>query len=145
MIPSRRVREMQLLAFQRGFVWLALVVAVAPASLAQELPRASELTHEVLELRRAASIRIRGRLVYMDATKRQRVYQISILQKRLPQRTNLLWSVTDPPEARMRILIETPSDGMTTRLEVHCRPLRASSMEIRTEKTCAGRSSASGI
>ena len=46
MMPSRR----------GGFVWLALVVAVVPTGLAQDLPQASELTHRVLELRRAANI-----------------------------------------------------------------------------------------
>ena len=90
MIPSR----------WGGFVWLALVVAVAPTGLAQDLPHASELTHRVLELRRAANIRAHGRLVHTDATKHQRVVQISMLQKGLAQRTNLLWSVTDPPDAR---------------------------------------------
>ncbi|MGA2270257.1 MAG: outer membrane lipoprotein-sorting protein [Bryobacteraceae bacterium] len=77
----------------------------------RELPSAPELVNRVLELRRGASIRARGRMTYTDAGEHRKVFQISVLQKRLGEKVNLLWSVTDPPEARMRILAEIPLQG----------------------------------
>ena len=77
----------------------------------EELPRASDLTRRVLELSQSRNFRARGRLIYTDAANRQSVYQISAVQKQLPQSTNLLWSVTDPPESRLRILIESFRSG----------------------------------
>ncbi len=91
-----------------------MAVLIGPASPSQGLPRASELTHKILKLRNETSFRGRGRLVYTDANKHQTVFQISVLQKPLAQSTNMLWSVTDPPESRMRILIAAQPDGRTT-------------------------------
>ena len=84
------------------------------AGASPELPRASELTGRILELRRGVTARARGRLVHTGAGKQQRVFQISVLQKRLGRNSNLLWSVVDPPPARLRILIETTLQGRAT-------------------------------
>lgn len=53
-------------------------------------------------------------MVHTDAGGRRKVFQISVLQKRLAHGTNLLWSVTDPPEARMRVLVEMHPEGKAT-------------------------------
>ena len=84
----------------------------------QELPRAAALIGRILELRNGGVIRAHGRLVVTDARQRQRVFQILVLQKRLARSTNLLWRVTDPPEARMSILVEAPFQGRPVVWEV---------------------------
>jgi hypothetical protein len=53
-------------------------------------------------------------MVHTDAGARRKVFQVSVLQKRLAYSTNLLWSVTDPPEARMRVLVEMQPEGKAT-------------------------------
>jgi hypothetical protein len=94
-------------------LWPLALRAGAPGA-AQELPRAADLTGRILELRRGVTARARGRLVHTGAGKQQRVFQISVLQKRLGRNSNLLWSVVDPPQARLRILIETTPQGRAT-------------------------------
>jgi len=98
---------------RRLFVTAATAMAGACA-FAAELPRAAALIDRILELRKGTVIRAHGRLVVTDAREQQRVFQILVLQKRLARSANLLWRVTDPPEARMRILVETPSEGRPT-------------------------------
>jgi hypothetical protein len=92
---------------------LALRAGGAPGA-SQELPSASELTGRILELRRGVTARARGRLVHTDTGKQQKVFQISVLRKCLGRNTNLLWSVVDPPQARLRILIEASPQGRAT-------------------------------
>lgn len=53
-------------------------------------------------------------MIYTYANKSQRVYQISAIQKQLAKSTNLVWSVTDPPESQLRILIESFRNGKTS-------------------------------
>lgn len=98
---------------RRLFVMAAAAI-VPSRAFPLDLPSAAELTHRILELRRGSTIRARGRLVVTDARNRQRVFQILVLQKPLARSTNLLWSVTDPPEARTRILVESPLAGRPT-------------------------------
>jgi hypothetical protein len=98
---------------RRLFVTAAAAMIGARA-FSGELPRAAALIDKILELRKRAVIRAHGRLVVTDARKQQRVFQILVLQKRLARSVNLLWRVTDPPEARTRILVETPFEGRPT-------------------------------
>ena len=98
---------------RRLFV-MAAAAAVRPRAFSLELPQAAELTGRILELRRGITVRARGRLVVTGARNQQRVFQILVLQKPLARSTNLLWSVTDPPEARTRILVESPIAGLPT-------------------------------
>jgi len=99
---------------RRDVLLVALASMTGSPSFCQKLPSASDLTGRILASRQGATIRAHGRMVYTDAKKQQRVFQISVLQKRLGQNTNMLWSVTDPPQARMRILVEAPIQGRTT-------------------------------
>ncbi len=85
-----------------------LPLVLASAAAAADLPQGADLAAKVLELRRAPAIRARGRLAYIDPGQRQRVYHISVVQKPLASSVRLLWSVTDPPAARLRILVESP-------------------------------------
>jgi hypothetical protein len=48
------------------------------------------------------------------ARNQRRVFQILVLQKPLARSTNLLWSVTEPPESITRILVESPLEGRPT-------------------------------
>ena len=98
----------------RRFFLTAAAATIGSRAFPQELPRAAALIGKILELRKTSVIRAHGRLVVTDARKRQRVFQILVLQKRLARSTNLLWRVTDPPEARMRILVEAPFQGRPT-------------------------------
>jgi hypothetical protein len=98
---------------RRLFVTAAAAI-VASRAFSLDLPQAAELTRGILELRRGSIVRARGRLVVTDARNQQRVFQILVLQKPLARSTNLLWSVTDPPEARTRILVESPLAGRPT-------------------------------
>lgn len=93
---------------------MAAAAIVASRAFPLELPRATELTGRIRELRRGSTVRARGRLVVTGARNQQRVFQILVLQKPLARSTNLLWSVTDPPEARTRILVESPPAGRPT-------------------------------
>jgi hypothetical protein len=77
----------------------------------QNPPEATELVRYIRELHEKPDMRERGRLVFTSPGKAQTVFQISILRKSLPQGVRLLWSVTDPPAARLQILIETQADG----------------------------------
>src|SRR6185437_13108843 len=88
-----------------------LTLAAVCASAWQAPPSAPELAHKVRETRLEATVRAHGRLVVTDAAKNQTVYQIAVLQKRLARSTNLVWSVTDPPAWRRRILIEIAPSG----------------------------------
>jgi hypothetical protein len=96
-----------------AMLWPLALRAGAPGA-SQELPSAAELTGRILALRRGITARARGRLVHTGAGKQQKVFQISVLRKRLGRNTNLSWSVVDPPPARLRILIETTPPGRAT-------------------------------
>ncbi|MCX6620162.1 MAG: outer membrane lipoprotein-sorting protein [Acidobacteria bacterium] len=103
----------------RDVIGRRLFVTAAAAILGSrafpvELPQAAALTSRILELRRSAVVRARGRLVVTDARKQQRVFQILVLRKRLGRSVNLLWCVTAPPEARTRILVQEPLEGRPT-------------------------------
>jgi hypothetical protein len=98
---------------RRLFV-VAVAAIVASPAFPLELPRAAALIGRILELRRASTVRARGRLVVTGARNERRVFQIQVLQKPLARSTNLLWSVTEPPEARTRILVESPLQGGPT-------------------------------
>jgi hypothetical protein len=93
---------------------MAAAAIVAPRAFPLDLPQAAALTRPILELRRGSTVRARGRLVVTGARNQRRVFQILVLQKPLARSTNLLWSVTDPPEARTRILVESPPAGRPT-------------------------------
>jgi hypothetical protein len=98
---------------RRLFVMAAAAI-VRSRAFPLDLPPAAELIHRILELRRGSTVRARGRLVVTGARNQQRVFQLLVLQKPLARSTNLLWSVTDPPEARTRILVESPPEGRPT-------------------------------
>ena len=98
---------------RRLFVTAAAAMIGSHAS-PLELPQAAALTRRILELRRGSIVRAHGRLVVTDARKQQRVFQILVLQKRLARSLNLLWTVTEPLEARTRILVEAPFEGRPT-------------------------------
>lgn len=74
---------------------------------------ANGLIQRLLDLRDRSDFRARGRMVVSRDGRQQRVFQISVLRKRMAGGANLLWSITDPPEARLRVLVETGSDGRT--------------------------------
>jgi hypothetical protein len=93
---------------------MAAAAAVRPRAFSLEIPQAAVLTRRILELRRGSTVRVHGRLVVTGARNEQRVFQILVLQKPLARSTNLLWSVTEPPEARTRILVESPLEGRPT-------------------------------
>ncbi len=84
-----------------------LPLVLASTAAAAGLPQGAELAAKVLELRRAPAIRARGRLTYTDAGQRHRVYHIYVVQKPLASAVRLLWSVTDPSDARLRVLVES--------------------------------------
>ena len=98
---------------RRLFAIVAVAIGASPA-FSLELPQPAALTRRILELRRGSTVRARGRLVVTDARKRQRVFQILVIRKPLARGANMLWSVTEPPEARTRILVESPLEGRPT-------------------------------
>jgi hypothetical protein len=90
-----------------------MVLALGVAAACQPLPDARELARRALDANQGKNLRAHGRLVHTHGEGRRRVYQVAVLRKRLPKSTNLLWSVTDPPGARIRILAVTAPDGAT--------------------------------
>ena len=101
-------------AIGRRLFAAAASAAVAAPLLPAQLPQASALIARILNLRRDAAGRASGRLVVTGERNRQKVFQILVLQKRLAHSINLLWRVTGPPEALMRILVESPFEGRPT-------------------------------
>ncbi|MBI4873510.1 MAG: outer membrane lipoprotein-sorting protein [Acidobacteria bacterium] len=93
---------------------LLLAAAGALPCPGQTLPGAADLIEKVVELRDRSDFRARGRMVVSAGGQQQRVFQISVLRKRMASSTNLLWSITDPPQDRLRILVEAGSDGRTS-------------------------------
>jgi hypothetical protein len=99
------------LAVLRLLVAPLTLLSRTAACWAESLPPASEIVRKVANTGPALSFRVHGRLTEMSADGSRRVYQLSLTQKRLGDRTILLWTVTDPPEARMKILLESNDDG----------------------------------
>jgi hypothetical protein len=99
---------------ERRLFVTAVAAIVRSRAFPLELPQAAALIRRIQELRRGSIVRARGRLVVTDARNGQRVFQILVLQKPLARSTNLLWSVTEPPEDRTRILVESPLEGPPT-------------------------------
>jgi hypothetical protein len=95
------------LAVSRLLVAPLTLLSGAAAGWAESLPPASEIVRKVANTGPALSLRAHGRLTEISADGSRRVYQLSLVQKRMADRTVLLWTVTDPPEARMRILLES--------------------------------------
>ena len=98
----------------RRFFVVGVSAMLASQAFPGELPQATALIRRILESRRGGVVRARGRLVVTDAGRQQRVFQLLVLRKRLARSLNLLWSITDPPEARLRILVESPLEGRAT-------------------------------
>jgi hypothetical protein len=89
----------------------APLVLLSGAAWAESLPPPADVLRKVANTGPALSFRVHGRLTEMGADGSRRVYQLSLTQKRLADRTLLLWSVTDPPQARMKILLESSDNG----------------------------------
>lgn len=98
----------------RRFFVAAASAAIGSRAFPAELPQAGALIARILKLRRGSAVRAHGRLVVTDAHNRQRVFQILVLQRPLARSLNLLWRVTEPPEAVTRILVEAPFEGRPT-------------------------------
>ena len=89
----------------------AAALFIGSPARGQNPPEAKELARYIRDLHEKPDMRAHGRLVFTSPGKPQTVFQISVLRKSLPQGVRLLWSVTDPAAARLRILIETQADG----------------------------------
>jgi hypothetical protein len=81
------------------------------AAWAGEVLPAADIARRVSATGPALSFRARARLTETSADGGRRVYHLALVQKHGGGRTRLLWSVTGPAAARMRVLVEVRGDG----------------------------------
>jgi hypothetical protein len=93
-----------------------LVMLLAPSLLAQQAKPVTiqELLTRVLALRDATDFKASGRLVRVSASGERRSYQISLRARAFDDVLKIFCEVTDPPPARVRLLLESHRSGRST-------------------------------
>jgi hypothetical protein len=74
----------------------------------------TEVMNQIQSIRRAIDFRAEGRLVLLDGAGQRMTYRLSLKAKFFPEGLKVLCEVTDPPAARLRLLIEAPEKGNGT-------------------------------
>ena len=93
---------------------LILIVARVAAAPSQAPPTTADLQRRIGETGPALSFRAHGRLTATSADRRREVYQISVTQSRTPARTRMLWTISDPAPARLKLLVQVEQSGAIT-------------------------------
>ena len=117
--PERRLRARlpAPLAFPPGPRVATIAAAAALALLfAASLHAATiaEVMEHLRSARQTAAFQVEGRLVRVDAQGRRTSYRLSWKGKSFADTIKVLWEVTDPAPARLKVLIETPAKGRPT-------------------------------
>ena len=90
------------------------VLGVLLIARSQPPEGAVELAESVQRIRRTANFRASGRLVKVDGQGQRNAYQIAIQATATDAATRMVYEVTGPEMARMRISTESPRAGQPT-------------------------------
>jgi len=93
----------------KRIVALAALVFLLATSL--HAATIAEVMERLRSARQTAAFQVEGRLVRVDAEGRRTSYRLSWKGKSFADTIKVLWEVTDPAPARLKILIETPVKG----------------------------------
>jgi hypothetical protein len=105
---ENRIKEQFSLFADRAVRYHGVVLRLATLLLLPALPALAQDAAELIaQLLHRPDVRAKGRIVHTDAAKKQRVFQISLVRKLLPQSANVLLTVAEGP----RILIESRFEG----------------------------------
>ena len=91
-----------------------IAAALLPAALAaqgQSVTTIQDLMARLGAIRAATDFRAAGRLVRVDASGDRRNYQLSLRARWFAGTVKIFCEVTDPPAARVRLLLESPAAG----------------------------------
>jgi Outer membrane lipoprotein-sorting protein len=102
--------------FIRVYRWLIMLALLAPPVFGQQQKALTiqDLLARVLARRDATDFRASGRLVRVAASGERRTYQISMKARAFGDVLKIFCEVTDPPPARVRLLLESRRSGRST-------------------------------